>query len=69
MWRTIDSITDQKIAVFCGLVDLEEIRGKEMNIDYLSEVSEYVTNIDDSIKNAGIYLEKATEDFALAFLK
>ena len=40
-----------------------------MNIDYLSEVSEYATNIDDSIKNAGIYLEKATEDFALAFLK
>ena len=65
----LDSITDQKIAVFCGLVDLEETRVKEMNIDYLSEVSEYATNIDDSIKNAGIYLEKAAEDFALKFLR
>lgn len=65
----LDSITDQKLAVFCGLVDLDEGRVKQMNIDYLSEVAEYAINIDDSIQNAAVYLEKAAEAFALKFLQ
>ena len=65
----LDSVTDQKLAIFCGLLDLDEARVKEMNIDCLFEVSKYAASTDDSIKNAGIYLEKAAEDFVLKFLQ
>ncbi len=65
----LDSVTDQKLAIFCGLLDLDEARVKEMNIDYLSEVAKYAASTDDSIKNAGIYLEKAAEAFVLKFLQ
>ncbi|PCH66580.1 MAG: glycerate kinase [Bacteroidales bacterium] len=64
----LDSITDQKLAVFCGLIDLNEARLKEMNIDYISEIAEYATSRNDSIKNAGIYLEIASEEFAITYL-
>jgi glycerate kinase len=65
----LDSITDEKLAIFCGVVDIDEARAKEMNIDYLSEVAEYAASIEDSIQNAAIYLEIAAEEFAVKFLK
>jgi len=64
----LDSRLDKKLAVFCGFVDLNEARLKEMNIDYLSEVAEYATSRNDSIKNAGAYLEMAAEAFAQKYL-
>lgn len=65
----LDSVSDQKLTIFCGLVDLDEARVKEMNIHHISEVTQYAASIEDSIQNAFAYLEKAAEDFALKFLQ
>ncbi len=64
----LDSRSNKKVAIFCGLVNLNEIRLKQMKIDYLSEIATYATNLDDSIANAGIYLEKSAEEFAKSYL-
>lgn len=60
----IDSITTQKLALFCGVVDLTEQELKQIKIDYISQTANYASSLNDSIKNASIYLEKASEDFA-----
>lgn len=64
----LDSITDEKLAIFCGLLDLEENRIKELNIEHIAEVANYASSIEDSIKNAGVYLEKSAEEFAKKYL-
>lgn len=64
----LDSITKEKLAVFCGVVDLTDARRKEISIDYISEIATYATDLDDSIANAGIYLEKSAEEFANSYL-
>ena len=60
----LDSIEDQKLALFCGLVDLSEEERNGIQIDFISETSAYAKDLEDSIQNAGIYLEKAAEEFA-----
>jgi len=60
----IDSITNQKLALFCGQVDLNEDELKQLKIDHLSQISSYAKDVNDSIQNAGKYLEKAAEEFA-----
>ncbi|MDE5419226.1 glycerate kinase [Labilibaculum sp. DW002] len=64
----LDSITKEKLAVFCGVVDLTDARRKEISIDHISEIATYATDVDDSIANAGIYLEKSAEEFANSYL-
>ncbi|PKQ62849.1 glycerate kinase [Labilibaculum filiforme] len=64
----LDSITDQKLAIFCGLIDLKPDRIKELKIEHIAEVSSYASGIEDSIKNAGVYLEIAAEAFAKTYL-
>lgn len=65
----LDSIENQKLALFCGVIDLSEEERKNVKVDYISETSVYAKNIDDSIRNAGKYLEKATEEYARINLK
>ncbi|MRT92941.1 glycerate kinase [Ancylomarina sp. 16SWW S1-10-2] len=60
----IDSIDMQKLALFCAVVDLTEKEKQAINSDYIAETSVYAKNVDDSIKNAGKYLEQAVEEFA-----
>jgi len=60
----IDSITNQKLALFCGQVDLNEDELKQLKIDHLTQISSYAKDVNDSIQNAGKYLEKAAEEFA-----
>lgn len=62
----LDSRTNQKLAVFCGLSELTEQQIAEHKIDFLAEVMEQATNVEDSIKNAGNYLEVAAGRFATA---
>lgn len=65
----LDSIEDQKLALFCGLVDLSEEERNGIQIDFISETSAYAKDLEDSIQNAGKYLGKAAEEFAKAYLK
>ena len=59
----IDSIEDQKLAVFCGQVDLSEDEMKQIKIDHISQIASYATDVNDSINNAGKYLAMAAEEF------
>lgn len=60
----IDSIEQQKLALFCAVVDLSEEEKQTIEVDYLSETSSYAKNVDDSIRSAAKYLELAAEKFA-----
>ncbi|MPQ46187.1 glycerate kinase [Marinifilum sp. N1E240] len=60
----MDSITNQKLALFCGQVDLNEDELKQLKIDHLTQISSYAKDVNDSIQNSGKYLEKAAEEFA-----
>ncbi|WP_297099765.1 glycerate kinase [uncultured Draconibacterium sp.] len=60
----LDSRTNQNLAVFCGLSELTDQQIKAHKIDFLAEMMEQATDVEDSIKNAGKYLEQAAEQFA-----
>lgn len=64
----LDSITTEKLAVFCGVVDLKEDRMNELKIDYLAEIASQASSLDDSMLHAFDYLKKLAEDFAVKFL-
>jgi glycerate kinase len=56
----IDSMTNQKLAVFCGINERDY---ENVNIDFISELRVYAKNINDSIKNSDSYLRLAVKDF------
>lgn len=60
----LDSRTSQGLAVFCGVSELSEQQLEEHKIDFLAEMMEQASDVEDSIKNAGKYLENAAEQFA-----
>lgn len=60
----LDSLEGQKLALFCALVDLSEEEKNDMQVDYVSETSVYAKDLQDSMQNAGKYLEMAAEEFA-----
>ncbi|QIA08421.1 glycerate kinase [Draconibacterium halophilum] len=60
----LDSRTNQKLAVFCGVSELSEQQGKAHQIDFLAEIMQQAIDVDDSIKNAEKYLENAAAQFA-----
>ncbi len=64
----LESITNQKLAVFCGISELNDNQLKKYKIDYLSEMMEQALDPEDSMKNSGRYLENAAEEFARNFL-
>ncbi|BAX80266.1 glycerate kinase [Labilibaculum antarcticum] len=64
----LDSITDQKLAIFCGLLDLKDDRVKELKIEHIAEMASYASSTEDSIQNAFVYLEKSAEEFAITNL-
>ncbi|WP_319502482.1 glycerate kinase [uncultured Draconibacterium sp.] len=64
----LDSRTKQQLAVFCGLSELTKQQIAAFKIGYLAEMMEQATGVEDSIKNAGKYLEKAAEEFAAGIL-
>lgn len=59
----LDSITSQKLALFCGVVDLSEAELKQLKIDYFSQLLSYAKDVNDSIENPEKHLEKAVEEF------
>lgn len=60
----LDVVTTQKLAVFCGITDLKKEELANHQIEYLVEISSQARDFDDSVKNAGIYLEHAAGEFA-----
>lgn len=60
----LDSRTNQQLAVFCGLSELTEQQIAAHKIDYLAEIIQQASGVEDSIKNAGKYLEEAAAQFA-----
>jgi glycerate kinase len=56
----MDAMTNQKLAVFCGI---NELKNGDMNIDHISELSVHAKNTKDSINNSEIYLRKSVRDF------
>lgn len=64
----LDSIGKQKLAVFCGVSELDAHDLAGYRIDYLAEIMPLAKDLEDSLENAGKYLEKAAEEFAQHFL-
>ncbi len=64
-----DSLTSQKLAVFCGVNECQLSEIRSFKIEYLNEISSFARDSEDSIKNATRYLEKAAEQFTLKCLK
>jgi glycerate kinase len=60
----LDSRTNQQLAVFCGLSELTAEQIAAHKIDYLAEIIQQASGVEDSIKNAGKYLEEAAAQFA-----
>ncbi|RKE04117.1 glycerate kinase [Marinifilum flexuosum] len=59
----LDSLEDQKLALFCALVDLSETEREKLKVDHIAETSLYAKDLQDSMQNAGKYLEMAAESF------
>jgi glycerate kinase len=59
----LDSLKNQKLALFCGLIDLSADERDSLKVDYISEILPLAKDMNDSIKNAGEYLTKAAEEF------
>ena len=60
----IDSISNQRLAVFCGTSQLSEHQIKQHGIDYIDQMTNYATDINDSIKNSKTYLKMSARKFA-----
>jgi glycerate kinase len=60
----LDSLNKQKLAVFCGVSELDVHELTKWGIDYLAEMRPLAKDLDDSIENADKYLEKVAETFA-----
>jgi len=60
----IDSKNNQKLAVFCGASELSEQQLNHYGIDYIDQMTNYATDINDSIKNSKDYLKIAAHNFA-----
>jgi glycerate kinase len=60
----LDSRTNQQLAVFCGLSELTAEQIAAHKIDFLAEIIQQASGVEDSIKNAGKYLEEAAAQFA-----
>ncbi len=65
----MNSLTGQKLAVFCGINELRRPLQASHNISYLKQTIDFAADPDDSMKQAAIYLEMAAEEFAKAMLK
>ncbi len=59
----IKSITQQKVAVFCGINDLPENGFLALKIDFVSALSSLAKNTTDSFINASKYLKIITKEF------
>ncbi len=60
----LESRSTQKLAVFCGISELDKCQLEAHKIDYLAEMMEYAKDFEDSINNSEVYLERASEVFA-----
>jgi len=65
----LNSITNQKLAVFCGINELSTNDLEKYRIDYMNQMINYAKNLDDSIKNASKYLSHAITDFCNAVIR
>lgn len=64
----LESRTNQKLAVFCGISELSAKQLQEHHIDFLSEMMQQAKDFGDSIQNSGVYLERAAKQFAQKYL-
>lgn len=65
----LESRLNQKLAVFCGISELSQSQLQVHEIDFLAEMMEQATGLEDSVKNSGLYLERAAEAFAREYLE
>ncbi len=59
----IHSLTNQKLAIFCGINNFLKTDVSIQAADYIGELSSYAMNHSDAIKNVVKYLKMATIDF------
>ncbi len=59
----IDEVKHQKVALFCGKIDLPISDLENIPIDYIAETCSMAENIQDSIDNADKYLYELTKIF------
>ncbi|MCU4158031.1 glycerate kinase [Carboxylicivirga sp. A043] len=64
----MNSLSTQKLAIFCGVNRLTDEELAETPVSYIDEIAPKALNIDDSMANAAKYLEVITEKFAIAHL-
>ena len=60
----IKEVTNQKVAIFCGQNNLNKQVLNKMPIHHLSVMMDKAQSLEDSIKNAWLYLEEAAKQFA-----
>ena len=65
----LESRKNQKMAVFCGISELSQSQLQVHEIDFLAEMMEQATGLEDSVNNSGFYLERAAEAFAREYLE
>ncbi|MGY3791228.1 glycerate kinase [uncultured Aquimarina sp.] len=71
--KTIQGVTTAakdkniKVAVFCGIIELNEDNVTNFNISYVDEVIKYATGIKDAMSNADHYLEEIAKKFMSKF--
>lgn len=68
--KGVTSVAKEKninMAVFCGIIELNEDSINNFNILYIDEVIKYATGIEDAMNNTDHYLEKIAEKFITEF--
>ncbi len=64
----INTITRQKLAVFCGISELDKTSLTAHGVDYLAEMMTQAKSFEDSVANSGLYLKQAAGEFAKQML-
>ncbi len=59
-----DAAGPQKIALFCGISEINKKEISKYGVAYLAEIKNYASNLHDSIQNSASYLKTAAEEFA-----
>jgi glycerate kinase len=60
----IEARTNQKLAIFCGVSELDKSSLANHGVNYLAEMMSEAKDFNDSIENAGFYLKRAATEFA-----
>lgn len=68
--KTIDGVlaslkkSNSKLAVFCGMIELEKKALEDIGISYAASIMDTAVDLEDAIKNSDYYLKKIATTFA-----